>query len=640
MLFLLSALMSTVVAAQQIVGAEYFIGADPGPGNGVPLTVNADNSIDINSSLATSQLSTGVNSIAIRTKSSAGIWSNTVKRNFYVEPSTVNGDLLFHEIIAAEYFIDNDPGPGNGTPIDITQATAAEFEDIAPLNLTNGFHKLSVRVLSTSGLWSSTVARQFILRPASAFRSEEFHEVVAAEYFVGADPGVGQGTAIDLAPGTDVDIIGSLVADMAPGVYKLAIRTQSSAGLWSSTVARIFIVKPVGGVNTFYEITAAEYFIDTDPGEGLGTPISITSGTSVVTEGTVPTTGLALGLHTMGIRFKGNTGIWCAAELAEFTIAGDVPLTYTVTLGSPTCPNAEDGFITLNVTSDPSQFTYNWNGEVGGPSIDEIPSGNYQLQVDNLFGDLVLDTLITLEGPDTIVIDATINDALCNGDANGSIDATATGGTGPFEFDWGTLNPGAIAAGTYTVFVTDANGCVESQEFVVNEPTPLSLVLISTTPVTDEVNCNGAIDTGASGGTPGYSIVWNDPATQMSFAPGNLCVGSYEGTVTDDNGCTTTLTVELLPSNVQEQLNASIGLSVGPNPTSGAWSILFDLITPQTINIDITDANGRLVLREGSVVVPSGRSQRQYDWSDVASGQYHVRISAEGVSESLRLTVE
>jgi hypothetical protein len=126
----------------------------------------------------------------------------------------------------------------------------------------------------------------------------------------------------------------------------------------------------------------------------------------------------------------------------------------------------------------------------------------------------------------------------------------------------------------------------------------------------------------------------------MSFAPGNLCVGSYEGTVTDDNGCTATLTVELLPSNVQEQLNGSIALSVGPNPTSGAWSMLFDLITPQTINIDITDANGRLVLREGSVVVPSGRSQRQYDWSGVASGQYHVRISAEGVNESLRLTVE
>ncbi len=639
-LLLLSALMSTLAAAQQIVGAEYFLGADPGPGNGVPLTVNADNSIDINSSLATSQLSTGVNSIAIRTKSSASIWSNTVKRNFYVEPSTVNGELTFHEIIAAEYFIDNDPGPGNGTPIDITQGTAVEFEDIAPLNLSSGFHKLSVRVLSTAGLWSSTVARQFILRPPSAFSSEEFHEIIAAEYFVGADPGVGQGTAIDLAPGNDVDIIGSLVADMSPGVYKLAIRTQSSAGLWSGTAARIFMIKPVGGVNTFYEITAAEYFIDTDPGEGLGTPISITPGTSVVTEGTVPTTGLALGLHTMGIRFKGNTGIWCAAELAEFTIAGDVPLTYTVTLGSPTCPNAEDGFITLNVTSDPSQFTYNWNGEIGGPSIDEIPAGNYQLQVDNLFGDLVLDTLITLEGPAPIVIDATINDALCNGDANGSIDATAIGGTGPFVFDWGTLNPGAIAAGSYTVFVTDANGCVESQEFVVNEPTPLSLVLISTTPVTDEVNCNGAIDTGASGGTPGYNVVWNDPATQMSFAPGNLCVGSYDGTVTDDNGCTATLTVELLPSNVQEQLNGSIALSVGPNPTSGAWSMLFDLITPQIINIDITDATGRLVLREGSVVVPSGRSQRQYDWSGVASGQYHVRISAEGVNESLRLTVE
>lgn len=639
-LLLLSALMSTVVAAQQIVGAEYFIGPDPGPGNGVPLTVTADNSIDINSSLATGQLSTGVNSIAIRTKSSAGFWSNTVKRNFSVEPSTVNGDLLFHEIIAAEYFIDNDPGPGNGTPIDITQGVEVEFEDIAPLNLTNGFHKLSVRVLSTSGLWSSTVARQFILRPNSAFSSEEFHEIVAAEYFVGADPGVGQGTAIDLAPGTDVDIIGGLVADMAPGVYKLAIRTQSSAGLWSGTAARIFVVKPVGGVNTFYEITAAEYFIDTDPGEGLGTPLNITPGISVISEGTVPTTGLALGLHTMGIRFKGNTGIWCATELSEFAIVGDVPLTYTITIGSPTCPNAEDGFITLNVTSDPSQFTFNWNGEVGGPSIDEIAAGNYQLQVDNLFGDLVLDILISLEGPDPIVIDATINDALCSGDANGSIDATATGGTGPFVFEWGTLNPDAIAAGSYTVFVTDANGCVESQEFVVNEPTPLSLVLIGTTPVTDEVNCNGAIDTGASGGTPGYSIVWNDPATQMIFTPGNLCVGSYEGTVTDDNGCTATLTIELLPSNVQELLNGSIGLNVGPNPTSGAWSMLFDLITPQTINIDITDATGRLVLREGLVVVPSGRSQRQYDWSGVASGQYHVRISAEGINEHLRLTVE
>jgi hypothetical protein len=345
-------LICTAAAAQQIVSAEYFLGPDPGPGNGTPVTITADNSILLNTLISTESFATGFNSISLRTKSNSGLWSNTVKRNFYVEIASPAGNLVFHEIVAAEYFIDTDPGPGNGIPININAAAAIELSEVVPTNLSNGFHKLAIRVRSTDGYWSSTVSRHFIMQPASPFGDLQFHEIIGAEYFIGSDPGPGNGTAIDLNASSSVNFGDAFTADLAPGFYNVVVRTQANSGLWSSTVARRVLVRESSTSLNASIIEAAEYFFDTDPGPGNGIPITINPSDSISISGEIDLSEMAFGDHIMFIRFKGASGLWSNSETATFGYCGDVP------------PLA-----LFEYTTDGFQVFYENTSEYSGPSI-------------------------------------------------------------------------------------------------------------------------------------------------------------------------------------------------------------------------------------------------------------------------------
>ena len=366
LLVLLTLLVCKAATAQQIVTAEYFVGPDPGPGNGTAIAIAANNTITIQEFISTAALPTGFNSICLRTKGSSGLWSNTVKRNFYLELSSPNGELIYHEIDAAEYFIDTDPGPGNATPIDINAATSIELNEVVPTALSNGFHKLAIRVRSTSGIWSSTLSRHFIMQPASPLGETEFHEIIGAEYFIGSDPGPGNGTAINLAATTNANFSDIFTADLSPGLYKVVVRTQSNSGLWSSTSARLLMVRPSTPNSNASIIEAAEYFIDQDPGPGNATPISITPGDSVSISWSIDLSELSLGDHVLSIRFKSGSGLWSNGETATFSYCGDVP------------PLAH-----FEYTTDGYEVFYENTSAFSGPSITWNLPGQTVVGVDN-----------------------------------------------------------------------------------------------------------------------------------------------------------------------------------------------------------------------------------------------------------------
>ena len=141
-------------------------------------------------------------------------------------------------------------------------------------------------------------------------------------------------------------------------------------------------------------------------------------------------------------------------------------------------------------------------------------------------------------------------DILCNGEATGAVDLDVTGGTLPLTYDWDMDGPDTpddddqdltgLIAGTYTVTVTDANGCTVVATQVVAEPTALSCSTTKT-----DLSANGAGDGTAtvtpSGGTPAYTYEWSEG--QMTATASDLDAGMYTVTVTDMNGCTTTCDV-------------------------------------------------------------------------------------------------
>ncbi|MEO7310042.1 MAG: CARDB domain-containing protein [Chitinophagaceae bacterium] len=137
--------------AADIIAAEYFFDTDPGAGSGFPITVSAGAVVNFTAPLPTS-LSAGFHFLAIRTKDATGKWGLMESRGFFV--ATATGDVA--NIVAAEYFLDQDPGPGNGIAIVVPTPGATINETFSlPLdfNLPQGHHEFALRVKDNAGKW-------------------------------------------------------------------------------------------------------------------------------------------------------------------------------------------------------------------------------------------------------------------------------------------------------------------------------------------------------------------------------------------------------------------------------------------------------------------------------------------------------
>jgi hypothetical protein len=132
---------------------------------------------------------------------------------------------------------------------------------------------------------------------------------------------------------------------------------------------------------------------------------------------------------------------------------------------------------------------------------------------------------------------------------DGTIDMTVTGGTGPYTYSWNggvytTEDLANLPAGPYTVIVTDANGCTETATITLTEPSGLTQAVTAFTyPSGTNISCfglsDGSIDLTITGGTPGFIYDWTGPNgyTSTSEDPTGVAAGTYNVTVTDDNGC-------------------------------------------------------------------------------------------------------
>jgi len=141
-----------------------------------------------------------------------------------------------------------------------------------------------------------------------------------------------------------------------------------------------------------------------------------------------------------------------------------------------------------------------------------------------------------------------ISDALCNGDCNGSAEITIASGTAPYTILWDdplaqtTLVASDLCAGTYTITVTDDNGCIATTSITIDEPSDFVLATSQT-----DLLCFGDCDATAtveilSGGVAPFSILWDDPLAQTTFTAVGLCAGTYTAVITDNNLCDSIVT--------------------------------------------------------------------------------------------------
>ena len=233
----------------------------------------------------------------------------------------------------------------------------------------------------------------------------------------------------------------------------------------------------------------------------------------------------------------------------QCTVTASVPVS---DLGAPaitidsiianTCNGGNDGAIYVAVTGDASPYTYSWSNGANTEDITGLTAGTYNLTITD--GDncnAVMNATVT--GPPALAVAINTTPVTCNGNSDGAIDITVTGGTGGYSYLWSngaaTEDINNLSADNYTVTVTDDNGCTATADTTVAEPPVLSATVANVTN-TCFGESNGAIDIMVTGGTSmangEYSYTWSNGANTQDIS--DLTAGNYNATVTDANGCT------------------------------------------------------------------------------------------------------
>lgn len=215
-----------------LVALEYFIDSDPGMGAGAVETFTPNVSINMPVDIDLTAVSPGLHTLFIRVKDASGTWSLVTPHTFYTISSASS---LISDI---EYFIDNDPGEGNGTSVTLTSASQIDQSFLVDLNAVDpGGHQLHIRAKDEQGIWSLVSTTPFAVIEAQA-------DIVAIEYAIDVDPGVGNGAFVLVTPGGTVNrnFIVPLGGIADGEDHTLFLRTKSSKGTWSLTEVIVFEV--------------------------------------------------------------------------------------------------------------------------------------------------------------------------------------------------------------------------------------------------------------------------------------------------------------------------------------------------------------------------------------------------------------
>ena len=232
-------------------------------------------------------------------------------------------------------------------------------------------------------------------------------------------------------------------------------------------------------------------------------------------------------------------------ESSTFYISEPSPIIITYTVNSTSQAGFSDGSIFTTVSGGTAPYSFSWQGPNGYSAstqdIQNLIAGTYFFYVIDDNGCSELFSIVVGEGQLTpLQVNAVTSDIDCFGNNNGSIDLTVSDGATPYSFIW---NNGAItedlsnlAAGTYTVVVTDAAGQSFTSSYTIIEPSEITATYTVTNVTTSGGN-DGAIDLIASGGVAPYLYYWSTSPTQTTEDISNLIAGTYTVWIVDVNNC-------------------------------------------------------------------------------------------------------
>lgn len=371
------------------------------------------------------------------------------------------------------------------------------------------------------------------------------------------------------------------------GTYQLTLTDANNC-----TVTKSYIVES----NPILNVSASVSDATRSPNGSI--TLTVTGGTPQYTylwsgQGVNPTskdqTGLCPGTYSVTV----TDAVGCTMS-KSYVIGGEcsTPMTFTVVITPAGCPGQNLGKIDLTVLGGAPSYTYTWKNAAGNiigrdRILSGLTAGNYSILVEDLIGQRKLETY-TVTGSETAVRIASlaVTSETCAG-ADGSITLNVSGGAPSYRYTW---NDGTTSkdrpnqrAGTFSVTIADANGCLKDTSNIIIPRIPCPLVSITTAkPAKCNGESNGSITVNIQNGEPGYIIKWsprdsqridNQPSRSGTYEIAGLSAGVYNITITDSRGQTrveqqtvtqpTQITIEKTVTPVTNGCNGAIVLAVG-----------------------------------------------------------------------------
>ncbi len=219
----------------------------------------------------------------------------------------------------------------------------------------------------------------------------------------------------------------------------------------------------------------------------------------------------------------------------------------TTSVSNVSCFGGSNGIATVNLTGGFAPYSYLWNTAVTQTTSTaaNLPVGTYSVTIRDAIG-CTSQMTVAITQPPILAASATIGNASCFGTNTGSIGVAPVGGTIPYTYSWSpggqtTSSVTGLAAGNYSVTITDANSCPKSYTYAVTQPLPLSITSTQT-----NVSCfngvNGIASASVTGGTFPYAYSWS-PGGSTSPTTSGVQAGTHTLTVSDNFNCTATHTL-------------------------------------------------------------------------------------------------
>ncbi len=331
-------------------------------------------------------------------------------------------------------------------------------------------------------------------------------------------------------------------------------------------------------------------------------------------------TGLAAGTYTIVVRDANG----CTATLNPVTLSAPAALQAAATATDANCSGTATGSITVTATGGTVAYSYSING--GAPQASNVfaglASGNYTILVTDGKGCTVTLSNVSVGQPQALALVASATNASCNGASDGTASVLVSGGTAPYTYAWNTTpvqssaNATGLTAGTYTVTVTDAKGCVQTTSVPVAQPAVLAAP-VANNPAA--ICVGGTVPQLTATGT---NIQWYGDAalttllgTGNSFTPSisNAIAGNTIFYATQTSGAcqspATAVTVTINPAPAVPNISGSLNICAGGN----------------TVLTSSTASGNQWFLNGNPVAGATGQTL-----AASASGSYTVQVTGNG----------